>query len=111
MKEYKITKTITAEQIDNILDAALYTGIAYWANDLEVVTRPTEPGATAMSEFLTRGGKLAIVEDETGKQHELTVDVVLKGLSLYEHSNYDEFDANDADNIIQLGLFGEIVYS
>lgn len=109
MDSFKYTKTITAEEIDNIMDSGL-RGISYWAGKCEVY-RDFYLGDYA-SEQISRGGKLKIFDAEEGKWHILTRTKFLKGLSLYTgNMEPTEIDDLAADMIIQLALFGKEVYA
>lgn len=94
-----------------MLDAALYSGISYWASTVDIVPSKMPEGATAISECLTRGSKIKIYDTEDEKWLTLTLKKFLKGVELYDRSNFDDMDAADADCIVQLALFGEVVYA
>lgn len=103
---FKYSKTITMEEIDDIMDSAL-RGISYWAGEVRV--RGDYLGGYA-SEQISRRGILRIYDADERKWHSLTLTKFLKGLSLYQGSLEDVDDAI-ADSIIQLALFGEEVYA
>lgn len=98
---------ITDEDIDNTMDAAM-AGIAYWASDLDYAVEPAEK-VPAMSHALTKGGVLS-VRDDDGKKHRITAKTIVKGLKKYGKQDLDDFDSVDADQVVQLGIFGEVVY-
>lgn len=104
-KNLRYSKSITPEEIDDIMDSAL-RGISYWASECRVVGDYL--GGYA-SEQISRGGKLKI-QDDDGKWFVLTRAKFLKGLSLYKGS-LEDVDDVIADSIIQLALFGEEVYA
>lgn len=106
--EYTVKTTITGEQIDDILDSALYSGISYWCGLAEVGRHIK--GVKYMSEEVSRGGALKLTDDD-GKTHLLTKAKVLKGISLYSNHDFEQYDAADADNIVQLALFGKLIYA
>lgn len=104
----KYIKTITAEEIDDIMDSAM-RGIAYWAGEAQVVGEYLGDYA---SEQISRGGSVRIWDNEGEKWHTLTKDKLLSGLSLYTGSlEPTEIDDYAADTIVQLALFGKEVYA
>ena len=107
--EYIITKTITDEQLDDMLCSALEGGINYWARSVKVKGNDFR-GAEWAHEVVTRGGSLIVTDDDDGKEYTLTLKKVLKGLSLKESLDLDNYDAGDADDVIQLALFGKLIY-
>lgn len=118
-----ITKTIkvTEEDIDDIMSTALEGGINYWCNKAEVFGKRLGEYA---SEQIARGGVLKLYDTEENEMHVLTRSRLLKGIKQAIEGNYfacyNWFDGNAidtcmvdaevADVIIQLALFGDIVY-
>lgn len=111
---------ITPEDIDDIMCAAFEGGITYWCSKAEPVEGLL---GTYAHEQISRGGKLVLHDSEGGERHKLTQEKFLKGLRLFlaRHSDVvsldekridsGDFDAEYADAVIQLALFGKIVYS
>lgn len=98
----------TKEQLIDIAITAVEGGINYWA---AVRNYNPDKGTALVYEF---DG-----DNEIVKKHNLNLSVIRKGLSLalnheHEHIRFiavtDIPDAEEADIIVQLGLFGEIVY-
>lgn len=110
MEEFKFTCKVTAEDIDNIMCSALEGGITYWCGGMKVVNEDYK-GAEYGHEVISRGGKLRLYDEEAEKSYILTRGKFLKGLGKYSNHDFDSFDAGDADNIVQLALFGEIIYA
>ena len=108
MNKFTVKTTITSEDIDNIVDSALYSGISYWCS-LAEVGRHIE-GVKFMSEEISRGGTLKLTDSEDGKVYLLTRAKILKGVSLYNNHDFEQYDASDSDNIIQLAIFDKIIY-
>lgn len=112
---------ITTENIDDIMVSALESGISYWADDAEVPENKRV--ADWAHEQIARGGVLLIhdfVEDET---YELTLEKFLTGFKLWVEKGLDHYnavnggeidcchiDSSCADSIVQLALFGEVIY-
>lgn len=119
--EIKIERAVrvTGEDIDDIMVSALEGGIAYWCERCEVVGGYR---GTYASEQISRGGTL-ILHDEDGG-HVLTLETFLRGLRMWlelpdtslacidggDHMDTDAIDAEAADCIVQLALFGEVIY-
>lgn len=118
MKEYEIqtTQRVTDEQIDDVLATAFEGGITYWCDAVRIRQKPSDDYDYA-SQVLTREGTLEIHETEEydpetksyGKWHLLTMPKLLKALGDM-HFDFDDYDAGDADSVIQKAIFGEIVY-
>lgn len=108
MDKFTVKTTVTGETIDNILDDALYSGISYWCG-LAEVGRHIE-GVKYMSHEVSRGGTLKLTDSEDGKVHLLTRAKMLKGISLHKNHDFESYDSIDADCIVQLAIFGEVVY-
>ena len=119
MKTFEIVtkKTVTQEQVENILTDAFEGGVMTdWCEGVVIVKEPEEQYDYA-SEVLTRGGELSIVDgqeyipetDSYGKAYTLTLDMVLKALG-ESKIDFEDYDAVDADQVIQIALFGEVVY-
>ena len=112
---------VTAEDIDDIMCAALEDGICYWCNEAIVVGDYLGEWA---HEQISRGGKLQLVDAEDGTVYELTREKLLYGIQLAraqeyykdyewwdgEHLDTCNVDSAVADVIVQLALFDEIVF-
>lgn len=114
--EIRTVQTVSAEEIDDIITTALEGGITYWCGGARVKVEPEED-YTYLSEVLTRGGTLELHDSEEydpdtkkyGIWRELTLESVIKGLETTEF-NFEDYDAGDADNVIQRALFGDVIY-
>lgn len=112
---------VTQEDIDDIMCSALEGGITYWCNEAEVVGKYLGEWA---HEQISRGGTLILHDAESDDKWELNRDNLLKGIAqAYEGNWFMEYgwcdgnvidtcqvDAEVADVIVQLALFGEIVF-
>ena len=112
---------LTVEDIDDIMACALEGGINYWADSADVIESLRV--APWGHEQIARGGVLLIHDQEEGMTHELTLEKFLTGFKLWVEQGLDhynavcgktvdccEIDGTCADNIIQLALFGEVLY-
>ena len=112
---------VTEEDIDDIMCSALEGGITYWCYKAKVVGDYLGEYA---SEQISRGGALKLYDSENGDIHDLTLEKLLNGIKLAINGNYYadyewcygdkldtcQVDAEVADCIVQLALFGEVVY-
>jgi hypothetical protein len=100
----------TKEQLKDIVITAIEGGVNYWA---QVSQYDPDNGSATLHE-MDDDNPAAVI-----KVHKVSLSTVRKGLKLaleseHEHirviSVSDILDADDADIIIQLGIFGEIIY-
>ena len=119
--EIKKSIKVTQEDIDDIMCSALEGGITYWCRKAKVVGEYLGEYA---SEQISRGGTLKLYDAEEDEVYELTLEKLLEGIKLAVDGNYyDDYDwcdgktidtcqvdAEVADCIVQLALFGEIVF-
>lgn len=114
----EISIDISQQDIDDIMVCALEGGINYWCGEVEVVGEHLGEYA---SEQISRGGKLILHDAESNDKWTLTRADFLNGVKRYvergNHITLDDgsidtcnIDANDADCIVQLALFGDIVF-
>lgn len=112
---------LTVEDIDDIMVCALEGGINYWCSEAEVIEEKSV--ADWGHEQIARGGVLMLHDAEEDMAYELTLEKFLNGFKLWVTQGMDfygavsghevdccEIDASCADNIIQLALFGEVIY-
>lgn len=113
---------LTEEDIDDIMVAALEGGINYWCRRAEVVEdrRCADWG----HEQIARGGALILWDVESDDKWELNLEKFLHGFKLWVENGMDEYDAVQddgsvdcceidaccADEIVQLAVFGEVIY-
>lgn len=113
---------LTQDDIDDIMAGALERGVNYWCKKAEVVEE--EYLGEYASEQISRGGSLHLYDGDGDNVYLLTREKFLKGMSLLVEKGYDEYnavsgskvdtckiDAIIADKIIQLAIFGEIMYA
>lgn len=122
MKKFDVTVTwtvqLTEEDIDDIMCAALEGGITGWCGEAEVVGEYLHEWA---HEQISAGGTLRLHDAESSDSWELTLEKFLNGFQLWlkqggaeyivdDRIDIDHLDADDADSIVQLALFGEVVF-
>lgn len=113
----EIVVNLTMKDIDDIMCTALEGGINYWCCKAEVVGEYLGEYA---SEQISRNGMLILHDAEEDKTYQFTLEHFVQGFRLYlERGNISikdnaidtcDLDANDADSIVQLGIFEEIIY-
>lgn len=114
----EIEVELSAEDIDDIMCAALEGGICHWCGRTEVVGGYLGEYA---SEQIARGGSLLLHDAESADVWELNREKFLNGVKLYfeqgchvqvedNHIDTCDIDANDADCIVQFAIFGEVMF-
>lgn len=114
----EIEVELSTEDIDDIMCAALEGGICYWCGRAEVVGNYLGEYA---SEQIARGGSLLLHDAESADAWELNREKFLNGMKLYfeqgchvrvedNHIDTCDIDADDADCIVQLAIFGEVMF-
>jgi hypothetical protein len=107
---------VTEEDVDNIMVGAIEGGINHWAYVQRGFTdKPKEvPLSQWCTKVLLEGGTIVLEDvEDPSETWELTLSKFLVGLqrNIKVHNNdFDTYDAEDYDRIIQYALFGEIVY-
>lgn len=121
---YTIEPTIevnfTSQDIDDIMVCALEGGINYWCRQAKVVGKYLGEYA---SDQISRGGTLILYDAESSDKWELTLGKFLNGMKLAVEQGVGlsfnpadgsidtgDIDADAADAIVQLALFGEVVF-
>jgi len=124
---------ITEEDIDNIFETAVNGAISYWCPDIQMLNKTDE--MNGFGKHLNAGGEVLVYEDveesmnaDTWEKHRIILDDVLLGIGKYINGEYSYsldivendngvlvldcymIDADVADAILQLSVFGEIVY-
>lgn len=119
MIKVEVEFALTSEMVDQILvtafDAA-YGGSNYWAELKDLKTETLDGDS--------RWTQVTVIEKEDGQLHFIDAERIAFGLKKYIeddqiseshlaetiNSQATDFDANDADVIIQLAVFGEVTY-
>ena len=119
----EFTVELTDNDIDDIMSTALEGGITYWCDEARVVGDYLGEYA---SDQISKGGQLILCDYESEEEHLLTKEKFIEGFKkCLDEDNCPNFleqidkklvvdtcyiDAEIADMIIQLALFGEVVY-
>lgn len=121
---YTVTKTVTEEQIRDIIIDGLETGITYWAilhNDTEEFEKYYEATDFSTSEIvadiLLKGGSVKItdIEEDEDTKYNLTLDRLLIGIQKNTKErphdcDLENYDAITCDCIFQYALYDEVVF-
>ena len=109
-----VPKKITQQDIDDIMSTALEGGINYWCRKAEVLE--SQYYGEYASDQISRGGSLRLYDAESDDTWVLTLDKLMAGIVKAIESGYvssdnlDDWDALDADAVVQCGLFGDLVF-
>lgn len=107
--EVVVKRTISQEDVDFLLDAALAGPVmADWCDLVEIGEEPTEKHSY-LSEILTRGGTLELTDGEDDNVYELTLDKFLEAIGKVG-VDFENYDSVVADMVVQTAIFGEVVY-
>lgn len=111
-----LTLSLNPKVVDDILTTAFEGGINYWCGKVTFAPGVNPPKGTYASEALTKGCDLILYDAEEPELWTLTLEKMLSGIKLYcEKRNTlitDDsiLDAEEADVVVQLALFGEVVF-
>jgi hypothetical protein len=122
--EYIVKRTVTEEQITDIIVDGFECGIGYWAflnNDTDEFKKYYAETDLATSEIAAKilldGGAVSITDNEGGVEpkHPLTLERLLVGIQKNaeerpEDCDLDNYDAITCDCIIQYAIFDEVVF-
>lgn len=116
----QIEVNITSQDIDDIMVCALEGGINYWCRKAKVNGKYLGEYA---SDQISRGGTLTLYDAESSDKWELTLGKFLNGMKLAIEQGFGawvnpadgsidvgDIDTDAADAIVQLALFGEVVF-
>ncbi len=121
--QIKTEVNITVQDVDDIVDCAFAGGINYWCSRAFPRCNVWPSDVEYASQCLTRGYDLTLVDseevDDDGNptEYHLNLASFLRGFEVYcdrhgKNVSYllEDYDASDADCIIQYALFGNLVY-
>lgn len=111
MSKFTVTHEIDDTQISHILTSGIGHGIAYWA-EIEVAEFDGDYGDCVLL------GKRLAVKDDEGVVHELDRAAVARALALmpsvaprhFADLLAEDTDTTTGDVLVQLAVFGEVVY-
>ena len=121
---YTVTKTITEEQLKDIIIDGIETGIGYWAtlhNDTEEFEKyyNTTKLSTSeiVAEILLNGGEVEItdLEGDEEPKYKLTLERLIVGIQKNAEErpfdcDLENYDAITCDAIFQYALYDEVVF-
>ena len=124
MNKIKITIEISDELIEHLLCTAFEGGSTYWAENIscEDIEDMKKVGGYK-SEYLTKTKKdnaVMYIHAEDDK-HPITKKSIIDALQKMDNPKYkytkvlsrilnEQYDANDADIVVQTACFGEVIY-
>jgi len=117
---------ISDELIEDILCSAFEGGITYWANNISCEdNKDMKKVGGWKHEYLTKTKKkdavMYIHESETGEKYPITKKLIIDALQKMDTPEYnytkalnrilsEQYDADDADIVVQTACFGSVVY-
>lgn len=121
---YTVTKTVTEEQIRDIIIDGLETGITYWAllhiNTVKFKKYYNETDlaiSEIVADILLKGGSVKItdIEEVADTKYDLTLDRLLIGIQKNAEErphdcDLENYDAITCDCIFQYALYDEVVF-
>jgi hypothetical protein len=115
--DYTVSTYIDNKVIDDILSTAFEGGITYWSSQ-GVKVKNWPKGADYASDVISRGEPVYIYVDDNNAWAKLTLPDMIDGIRWFlsqfgrtpDYFSNGEFDANDADIIVQHALFGGLIY-
>ncbi len=112
---FKVESSVSAETIENIIVDSLEAQSTYWVGiDNTTEEWNNQPDGLPTSQYATQlllEGKTVVlfdIEDET-ERWELDLSKLLNGIGVAMSKGYDI--ENCADEVLQMALFGDLVYS
>lgn len=123
--QIQTTVEITPEQIANLIVTAFEGGIAYWATDAELTLVKSEPKESpwyADPAIYGSAFEIKFLDVEDGETvYTLTREKLIHGLTMLadpKHNRHDcfrsllddDYDADDADVIVQMAVHGDIIF-
>lgn len=116
-----IVKDVSSEFINDIISTAFEGGINYWCDEAvasdEKSKKICEDNNIFLSDIITQGGIIDLFYEDKSQKVTLTLEKILNGIKIAIENNsceidiFDDYDADDADCIVQYAVFGELVYS
>tara|TARA_R100000742_G_C4192260_1_gene23963 strand:+ start:139 stop:516 length:378 start_codon:yes stop_codon:yes gene_type:complete len=118
----KIIYGLTREDLSHLIAGAFEGGSNYWYDSVEVASLPE---GTTRADFpylvdipVQDGGSLTFTEQETGSRFAVDLMAIKMGLNFLAANSTHVFariitqnwDAGDADCLLQAAVFGEVVY-
>ena len=124
-----ITVALSEEDVTDLMVTAIEGGISYWScldnTGEEFKNAPKDESVSeTCARILLNGGSIKLIDEEDDNaEYELTLEKLMDGIKLYVANGYDTYDvfggkepdmwmcdAECADAIVQLAVFGELVY-
>jgi hypothetical protein len=117
--EITISQELTPQDINDIVSTALEGGINYWCGGaiIKDVPAKAEGKYDFASDVISVGGTLELYDAESPDRWELNLEKLLNGIKMHctkigktPLELMDDYDACDADCIVQYAVMGEIVF-
>ncbi|MGM9969826.1 MAG: hypothetical protein ACI35S_05455 [Anaeroplasma sp.] len=107
---------LSRDKISDLLCTALY-GNCLWTVDNttnEYLKAMGETIEDKLADILLSGQNITLIDTEEDEAYSLSLEELYRGIELFIEnggsSNIEEYDFNDADDVLQYALFGQIVW-
>jgi hypothetical protein len=116
-----ITDSITSENVSDLISTAFEGGINYWCGKAKLVegsVKEEQKKDKLISDLVVLGGRLILHDAESDDKWELNINNMIDGIrqhctqkNILPSQLMEDYDADDADKIIQYALFKEQVFA
>lgn len=100
---------ITAQDLADLIDQAVYGASTYWAKQFKLKNAWLGKKKT-LGEKVVEGYVLSLVDSETSKKHLVNRYDFLSALGKTDNHDYQSYDMYEADEILQIAVFGKVLY-
>jgi hypothetical protein len=109
---------VTEEELQDFFSDIIETGIGYWATIDRSRQTDFWDGFDSNVEYLTayayrkmkEGMTLMLIDREDGEEFFVTLDTIKKVLSEQTRFDFENYDADDCDWVMQMAMFGEVIF-
>lgn len=111
MKTYRYNAPgeITEDQIRIIVESS-FDAIEYWVDGLRPYrTKGFKSHKQAVDWFMS-GKEFQFRVSETGRWRGFDINRLIRGLKNTKNQNFESYDLSDVDKLVQVSMFGKIIY-
>jgi hypothetical protein len=110
--------TVSEEELQDFITDALVEGISHWAiidksrhpDFWKEYDRKNEYMVDYIYRKLKEGEVLMLIDRENDNEYFVTLRVIKKVLSEQTRFDFENYDAEDCDWVMQMAMFGEVIY-
>jgi hypothetical protein len=109
---------VTEEELQDFVSDIIEIGIGYWAT-IDKSRQPDfwdgyDSNVEYASEYaygkMKEGVALKLIDREDGEEFFVTLDAIKKALSEQTRFDFENYDADDCDWVMQMAMFCEVIY-